>query len=115
MLVEYLKSKIHGVVITQTELEYQGSITIDSTLMKAANLRPNEKVAVFNFENGNRLETYVIEGEENSGVIGLNGPAALLGKPGQRLVIVSYALLDNREVESHKPAVVMVDRKNKIV
>jgi aspartate 1-decarboxylase len=115
MMVQYLKSKIHAATITDAVLEYEGSIAIDAVVMEAAGLRPYEKVAVFNMENGNRFETYVIEGNRNSGMIGLRGPAALLGKAGQKVIIVSYVLLNEAEAVRHKPAIVRVDAKNNIM
>jgi aspartate 1-decarboxylase len=114
MLVEYLKSKIHGATITQSNLHYKGSITIDSSLLAAANMQPNEKVCVCNFQNGNRLETYIIKGKAKSGTIGLNGPAALLGEIGQQVVIFSYALMTPQEARKFKPKVVFLDKKNRI-
>ena len=115
MMVEYLKSKLHKAAITETELNYSGSICIDEDLMKAACILPNEKVAVVNFNNGNRFETYVIKGKAGSKTIGLRGPAALLGKKGQRVAILSYALMTPAESKKHKPAIVVLDAKNKIV
>ena len=115
MLVEYLKSKIHRATITNTELNYEGSITLDSKLMEAAGILKNEKVAVFNFQNGKRLETYVIEGEPGTGVVGLNGPAALLCEVGQQIVVVSYALMNPQEAKQHKPNIVCVNEKNDIM
>ena len=114
MLVEFLKAKIHGAKITQTDLHYVGSITIDENLMKAAGILPNEKVAVANFNNGNRFETYVIKGKAGSGIIGLNGPAALLGDIGQKITILSYCLLTPKEAKKHTPVVVQIGPKNKM-
>lgn len=115
MTVQYLKSKLHNAVITQAELEYEGSISIDAELMAAAGLLANEKVSVFNFDNGNRFETYVIRGEPGSRTIGLNGPAALLGKVGQRIIVVSYAFMTPKEAETHQPDIVILDGKSNII
>jgi len=114
MFVEYLKCKIHRATITHTEVDYEGSITIDRILMDAAGLLPGEKVAVFNYQNRNRFETYVIEGERGSGTIGLNGPAALMGEVGQRVVILSYAIMTPQEAREHRPSIVYVDARNNI-
>jgi len=114
MLVTYLKTKIHKATITQTKLHYKGSIAIDAKLMEASNLLPNEKVAIFNYQNGNRFETFVIKGKKNSGIIGLNGPAALLGEVGQEIVIVSYAIMTPEESLKHKPWVIHVNRQNRL-
>jgi len=106
------KSKIHRATITDANLEYEGSITIDRELMESAELLPFEKVQVVNINNGNRLETYVIEGEPGSGVICLNGAAARKGQKGDKVIIISYALLDREEAKKHLPVVVKVDDKN---
>lgn len=108
------KSKIQRPVITKAELYYEGSITIDKVLLDAANILPYEKVQVVNVNNGSRLETYTIEGEPNSGVICLNGPAARLGYPGDEIVIISYAQMNDEEIKDYKPLVVIVDNENKI-
>ena len=113
MLRSMLKSKIHRAVITQTDLYYVGSITIDKNLMEAAGLIEYEEVAVFDINNGNRFETYVIEGKRGSGVIGINGAAARLVHYKDEIIIVSYALLDNDEVNSHKPKIIIVENDNK--
>lgn len=106
------KSKIHGAVLTGTDLEYEGSIKIDRRLMDAADLRPYEKVHVLNAANGERLETYVIEAPAGSGEVALNGPAARLGYPGDRVVILSYGQYEEAEVAEHEPIVVRVDARN---
>jgi aspartate 1-decarboxylase len=111
----FLKSKIHGATVTQADLRYQGSITIDQTLLKAADILPYEKVQVVNLNNGARLETYVIEGKQNSGVIGLNGGMARWGCVGDRVLIISYADFEGDEANFHKPKIVHVNSKNKIV
>jgi len=105
MIIEVLKSKIHHVQVTHSELHYIGSITIDEDLMDAAGLIENEKVHVLNQNNGERLETYVIKGKRGSGVIGMNGPAARKAIVGDTLVIVSYCYLSVEEAKSFKPLV----------
>lgn len=109
----FLNSKIHRATITSKNLEYEGSITIDGTLMKAAGIEEGELVQVVNVNNGNRFETYVIKGEENSGTISLNGAAARLGEIGDKIIIMAYAIFDAKE--KHEPKIVFVDSKNKII
>ncbi|MGF7140335.1 aspartate 1-decarboxylase [Roseimarinus sediminis] len=106
MLIEVCKSKIHKVRVTEANLQYVGSITIDEDLMDAANLIENEKVQVVNINNGERLETYVIKGERQSGVICLNGPAARKVAVGDVVIVISYASMDFEEAKSFKPALV---------
>jgi len=106
MQIQVLKSKIHRVTVTEANLNYIGSITIDEDLMDAANLIENEKVQVLNLNNGERLETYVINGARNSGVICMNGPAARKVAVGDILIIISYALIDSIEAKSFKPWVI---------
>ena len=107
-----LKSKIHRVVLTEANLNYVGSITIDRDLLDAADILPNEQVQVVNNNNGARFETYAIEGARGSGVICLNGAAARLGHPGDILIILSYVQLAEDEARSHQPKVVLVDEHN---
>ncbi len=114
MNIEVLKSKIHRVTVTEANLEYVGSITIDEKLMKAANLIENEKVQVLNVNNGERLETYVIKGEYGSGIICLNGPAARKACVGDVVVIISYCTLDVEEAKKFKPWVVFPKEGNKL-
>ncbi len=114
MLREMMKSKIHRATVTGADINYIGSITIDSVLMEAADLLPNEKVQVANNNNGSRFETYVIEGEKNSGTICINGAAARLVQPGDEIIIISYALIDAREIQNFTPKIIFVDRKNRI-
>ncbi|MGQ0828909.1 MAG: aspartate 1-decarboxylase [Bacteroidota bacterium] len=111
MQIEVLKSKIHRVRVTQADLNYIGSVTIDENLMDAANLIENEKVDVFSYNNGERLSTYVIKGERGSGVICLNGPASLKIQVGHEIIIVSYASMDFEKAKTHKPSVVFPDSK----
>ncbi len=116
MMIEVLKSKIHRVTVTDANLNYVGSITIDEDLMDAANLIVNEKVEVLNINNGERFETYVIKGERGSGMICLNGAAARKAEVGDIVIILSYALLDFEEAKTFVPSVVMPDTAtNKII
>jgi len=114
MLITFCKSKISYASVTQSELYYSGSITIDKEIIKAAGVIPGEKVEVLNVNNGSRIETYIIEGEANSGVVCLNGPAARLGCVGDQLIILSYCLIDKKEAEQLKTTIVKLDDKNKI-
>jgi aspartate 1-decarboxylase len=109
MQIEVLKSKIHRVSVTEANLDYIGSVTIDENLMDAANFIENEKVDIFNYNNGERFTTYVIRGERGSGVICLNGPASLKVKEGHQVIIVSYAMMDFEEAKKHKPTVIFPD------
>jgi aspartate 1-decarboxylase len=111
---EMCKSKIHGATVTQAELYYEGSITIDETLLEIADILPFEKVQVVNLNNGARFETYAIPGERNSGVICLNGPAARLGAVGDQIIIISYAQYPEELAQNHKPKVLILDKDNKI-
>jgi aspartate 1-decarboxylase len=115
MLLNMMKSKLHRATVTEAVLEYEGSITIDEALMEAADFLPFEKVQVLNMNNGVRLETYVIKGDRNSGIICLNGPAARLGYAGDEVVIISYATMDEKEAKGYKPKIVFVDKKNKMI
>lgn len=115
MLLTVFKSKIHRATVTQADLNYVGSITIDEDLMDAANLIEGEKVQIVNINNGERLETYVIKGERNSGVMCLNGPAARKVAVGDLIIVISYAMCTLQEAKSLVPATVHVDAKNKIV
>jgi aspartate 1-decarboxylase len=116
MLVTVLKSKIHRVSVTEANLNYIGSITIDEDLMEAANILPNERVFIVNNNNGARLDTYVITGERGSGVVCLNGAAARLVQPGDVIIIMAYAQMDMEAAKSFKPAVIFPDTKtNKLV
>lgn len=108
-----MKSKIHRATVTDADLNYMGSITIDKKLMDLADILPGEKVQIVNNNNGARFETYVIEGEENSGTICLNGAAARLCVPGDTIIIISYAIMDDKTAKTYKPKIVFVDKKNK--
>ena len=109
MQIQVLKSKIHRVRVTQAELDYVGSITIDAALMAAANIIPGERVYIVNVNNGARFDTYTIEGEPNSGVICLNGPAARMCLVGDVVIIMSYALLEFEEAKRFRPTVIFPD------
>ncbi|MDT0346651.1 aspartate 1-decarboxylase [Streptomyces litchfieldiae] len=115
MLRTMFKSKIHRATVTQADLHYVGSVTVDAALMEAADLLPGEQVQIVDIDNGNRLETYVIEGERGSGVIGINGAAARLVEPGHLVILISYAQVDDAEARTMRPAVVHVDGANRIV
>ena len=116
MFIEVVKSKIHRVTVTEANLNYIGSITIDEDLMDAANLIENEKVQIVNNNNGERFETYIIKGERGTGVICLNGAAARKVQPGDVVIIMSYALMDFGEAKTFRPAVVFPDTAtNKLV
>lgn len=108
-----MKSKIHRATVTDANLNYMGSITIDKRLMDLADILPGEKVQIVNNNNGARFETYVIEGEEDSGIVCLNGAAARLCLPSDIIIIISYALMDDEEAKIYKPKVVFVDEKNR--
>ncbi len=115
MLRTMMKSKIHRATVTQAELHYVGSVTVDRDLLEAADLLEGEQVAIVDITNGARLETYVIPGERGSGVIGINGAAAHLVHPGDLVILISYAQMDEAEVRSFAPRVVFVDGANRIV
>tara|TARA_R110002020_G_scaffold75781_1_gene192554 strand:+ start:1279 stop:1626 length:348 start_codon:yes stop_codon:yes gene_type:complete len=115
MQIQVLKSKIHRVKITQAELHYVGSITIDEDLMDAANLIENEKVQIVNVNNGERLETYVITGERGSGQVCLNGPAARKAQVGDIVIIISYAGMELEEAKKFKPVLIFPDDQNKLI
>lgn len=115
MFLEVLKSKIHRVRITQAELHYVGSITVDEDLMDAANLIANEKVQIVNINNGERLETYVIKGDRGSGMVCLNGPAARMAQVGDIVIIISYCSMDAEEAKQHEPVLIFPNQDNKLV
>lgn len=114
MFLEMMKGKIHKATVTEANLNYVGSITIDSALMEAAGMLPNQKVQVVNNNNGERLETYIIPGKSNSGIICLNGAAARLTQPGDIVIIIAYGFMSEEEAQSHMPKVVFVDEMNRI-
>jgi aspartate 1-decarboxylase len=115
MLRTMMTSKIHRATVTQADLHYVGSVTVDRDLMDAAGLLAGEQVAIVDITNGARLETYVIEGPRGSGVIGINGAAAHLVHPGDLVILIAYGQLDEKELESYAPRVVFVDAANRIV
>jgi aspartate 1-decarboxylase len=115
MEIQVLKSKIHRARVTQAELHYVGSITLDEAIMEAANLIENELVQVLNIANGERFETYVIKGEKNSGVVCLNGPAARKVQVGDLVIVVSYAVMDFEKAKTFKPALVFPDANNRLI
>lgn len=114
MQIEVFKSKIHRIRVTQAELHYVGSITLDEEVMDAANIIENEKVQVVNVNNGERFETYVIKGERGSGTVCLNGPAARRVQVGDIIIIVSYGIVDFEEAKSHTPTIVFPDDNNRV-
>ena len=115
MLIKMLKSKIHRARITETHLEYEGSITIDQALIEAAGLAEGEAVLVANLSNGTRQETYVMKGRRGSGTVRLNGASARLGAPGDLVIIMAFAYLSREELAGHKPRKVVVNERNRIV
>lgn len=115
MLVNMLKGKIHRAKVVQAELDYVGSITVDEDLLEAAGIYEYEKVQIVDINNGNRFETYTIAGERGSGLICLNGAAARQVQTGDKIIIMAYAVMDEKEIKSNPPKVVFVDDNNKIV
>lgn len=109
-----MKSKLHGATVTQAELHYEGSITIDRVLMEAANLVDGERVQIVNMSNGSRIETYVIQGDPGSGVVCLNGPAARLVQVGDRVHIISYAMMDQEEARTFRGLAVLLNPDNQL-
>jgi len=114
-MIEVMKSKIHRARVTQAELNYVGSITIDENLMDAADIIANEKVQIVNNNNGARLETYVIPGERGTGTICLNGAAARLVQVGDIIIIISYVMMDRQEAKIHTPVLIFPDENNKLI
>ena len=115
MFIEVLQAKIHNVRLTQTELNYTGSITIDENLIDAAGMLPNQKVMIVNNNNGERFETYIIKGERNSGIIGLNGAAARKGQVGDELIIMTFTYRTAEEAKTNQPNNLFPDRNNRLV
>lgn len=115
MLLEFLHSKIHRATVTDANLNYVGSITIDETLLKAANIKEWQKVEILDINNGERFQTYVIKGKANSGQICLNGAAARKVQPGDKVIIVTYGRFKEEEIKDFKPTIVIVDDNNKII
>jgi len=114
MLRYMLKSKIHRATITDANLQYEGSLTVDKSLLQAVDLYPSERVKIYNINNGERFDTYIIEGPADSGIIGLNGAAARKGMPGDLIIIVSYALYSTEELADYEPKIVVLDKDNLI-
>jgi aspartate 1-decarboxylase len=114
MFIKILKAKIHHATVTQTDVNYHGSITIDADLLRASGIVPNEAVIVADCENGNRCETYVIAGPSGSGVIGINGAAARLSKVGNRVIVMSFVLATPDEAATHRSRVVIADARNRV-
>ena len=114
MLREFLKSKIHRASITEADLNYEGSLTIDENLMDAAEINKYERIDVYDITNGNRFSTYAIPGERTSGIIGLNGAAARLGSVGDLIIIASYVHLSEEQIHNHEPILVLADENNRI-
>ena len=114
MLHIFCKSKINGLRVTKAELHYEGSITLDSKIMEAAGVTPGEKVEVLNLNNGARLETYAIKAKRGCGIVCLNGPAARSGQVGDKLIVLCYGLVDDKELKKIKMRIVKVDERNRI-
>ncbi len=115
MLREVLKAKIHRATVTGANVDYEGSIMIDESLLEAADILPYEKVLVINLRNGTRVETYAILGKRGSGVMSVNGGAALHSSVGDKIIIMNFCQLDEREIKKHKPIVIYVDKENRVV
>jgi aspartate 1-decarboxylase len=115
MFFNMFKSKIHRATVTEADLNYVGSITIDRTLMQAAGILPGEKVQVVDINNGNRFETYTLEGPSDSGVVCINGAAARLVQPGDKVIIITYCWLEAEQAKAYKPTVIFVDDSNAIL
>ncbi|HUS23086.1 MAG TPA: aspartate 1-decarboxylase [Aeromicrobium sp.] len=115
MLRTMMKSKIHRATVTQADLHYVGSVTVDHDLLDAANLLPGELVHIVDIDNGARLETYTIAGERGSGIIGINGAAARLVHPGDRVILIAYAQMEDAEAREYQPHVVFVDSENRVI
>lgn len=115
MLREMCKSKIHAATVTETNLKYHGSITIDKALLDNVDILHYERVQVLNINNGTRVETYVIEGEPNSGIICLNGAAARWAQQGDRVIIIAYCLVEDKDARNWKPKIILVDENNKLI
>jgi len=109
-----LRAKIHSASVTQTDLAYEGSLTLDSKLMQEAGLLPYEQIQVYNITNGERFTTYLIKGEEGSGVVGVNGAAAHKAETGDKLIIAAYSSMEDEEIEFFIPRIVLVDENNRI-
>jgi aspartate 1-decarboxylase len=114
MMRELLKAKIHGATITQANINYTGSLSIDEEILEKSGILPNERIYIYNINNGHRFDTYVIKGEKGSREIGLNGAAARLGAVGDRIIIVAYCILQEDEIKAHKARVLILGQNNNI-
>ncbi len=114
MFRRLLKSKIHGVRVKETNLDYEGSVTIDQSLMEAADILPAEELVILNLNNGERFTTYAIKGKKDSGLICLNGPSARLAQVGDKIMVLSYSAYSEEEARKHQPVVIKVDGENRI-
>jgi aspartate 1-decarboxylase len=114
MLREMLRAKVHRATVTETNVAYEGSLTLDEGLMRAAGMVPYERIDVYNADTGSRFSTYLIPGEAGSGVACVNGAAAHLARPGDRIIIAAYASLSPEEIAGHRPVVVLVDAQNRV-
>ena len=114
MFREMLRAKVHRATVTETNVSYEGSLTLDAGLMKAAGMIPYERIDVYNADSGSRFSTYLIPGEAGSGVVCINGAAAHRAQPGDRIIIASYAALGPEEIASHRPTIVLVDAANRV-
>lgn len=114
MLRHMLKSKIHRATVTEADLNYEGSLTVDEDLLREVDLIPGERIKIYNINNGERFDTYVIKGKAGSGVIGLNGAAARKGHVGDLIIIVSYAFYTPEELRDHNPQIILVDADNRV-
>jgi aspartate 1-decarboxylase len=110
-----MRAKVHGATLTGANLNYVGSLTLDSAILEQLDILPNEMVQVLNLNNGSRLTTYIIPGEKGSGVVALNGAAARLGHPGDKVLIVTYAMMSEEEARRFRPKVALVDDRNRVV
>ena len=115
MLRTLMRAKVHGATLTETNLNYSGSLTLDAGIMEQLDMIPSEQVQVLNLNNGSRLITYLIAGEKGSGVVALNGAAARLGQPGDKVLIVTYAVMNEEEARQFRSKVALVDERNRVV
>lgn len=115
MILTMFKSKLHRATVTQADINYVGSVTIDSALLRQSGILPGEKVQIVNINNGERFETYTIEGEAGSGILCINGAAARLVQVGDKVIIISYAMMDENEAKIFKPTVLVLDDQNNII
>lgn len=114
MLRNILRSKIHGATVKETHLDYSGSLTIDKDLLEIADIKPFERIEVYNMNNGERFATYAIEGERGSGIFGVNGAAARLAQIGDKIIIATYGMVEEKDMDGHKPKVLILNNENKV-